>query len=101
MTEQTLEKQKLKPCIYGANILAMCPVRGELSNTDPMRKYKMPKTAILDDAKDLMDMAQETLGGNMEMRTLVDFCTECPHVALWYEEQARSRFLQKKKGGKK
>lgn len=50
-----------KPCVYGKEIVAVCPVRGAFPIPDPMKKYKLPRTSGLDEVKEVLDMGLEAL----------------------------------------
>ena len=78
-----------KPCIYGEEILGYCPVRFALDNSsDPMAKYKMPSIPALDNVKQMLEMAGETLSSVAgKLQSLVTFCAECPWLSLFYDKK--------------
>jgi hypothetical protein len=82
MAEQTLEEKTKKACIYGKEIFALCPVREELGKSDPLQRWKIPKTELLGEARELIDSFGQSLG--IEARALHEFCETCPHIELYY-----------------
>jgi hypothetical protein len=83
-----LETEPIKPCVYGKDILAACPVRAAFGPPDPMKKYKMPVSSELDDVKAMIDMGMDALNSDPNlMRILVAFCSECPHLDMWHSQR--------------
>lgn len=72
---------EIKPCIFGSEVQASCPVRCELAKADPMKKYIKPTgdfSEIMSAAQDLMDKVL-----SKEWTLLHQFCSVCPFLTRY------------------
>jgi len=87
MAENEETKQEAdKPCIFGKDIMELCPVRKDISaNKSPdISKWVKPSVKALDEASKLVDMLTDAMA--FEYSTLADFCHVCPFLAVYVEK---------------
>jgi len=81
------EVPKDQPCIFGENIINLCPVRKDLaiakSKESDISKWVKPNSQdkFFDNANELLDKMTSDL--YYEYTTLVDFCGVCPILTLY------------------
>jgi len=77
------EKQIVFPCIYGREVKENCSVRKILASSgeSAAAKYIRPKSEMVGDFKEIIDMATQALKSNITL--LHNFCACCPHAALY------------------
>jgi hypothetical protein len=81
--EEPQETVKDSPCIFGEEIIKVCPVRKDISsNKDPdITKWIKPSNKMLDEASKLVDMFTNMM--SMQYNTLADFCGNCPFLQIY------------------
>jgi len=81
--EEPQEAVKDRPCIFGEEIIKICPVRKDISaNKEPeITKWIKSSNKMLDEASKLVDMFTNLM--SMQYNTLVDFCANCPFLQIY------------------
>lgn len=81
--EEPQETVKDRSCIFGEEIIKVCPVRKDISaNKEPeITKWIKPSNKMLDEASKLVDMFTNMM--SMQYNTLADFCANCPFLQIY------------------